>query len=333
MPSPPALGGPGAVSEPTPPRHQLVTCLCTGCRRVVTVAQHTPASLATNSNLLLQELTVPAGEEWQPPDAAWWFVRIVDGAAYWLGKPQPISLEKGMLLLLPGTAAGCIRSSQINPTRISYFAFIPDAIVGVFTVTDRAQVSLPAGPAATAPRAYPPDSAFAQELAGLTSGRPLSTSLIFRCQLLGFAVRVLNECEPAANPNPPTPSPAAGTAPTTDLHGVNQRLTVLVRRLADADLVRLSGEELAQQCGCSVRHFRRLFRKVMGVSLQYRQSELRMLKARQMLIESDLPVVEISKACGFHHQSLFHAMFKAWVGVTPGQWRARERASKPTVSA
>lgn len=305
--------------------------MCNRCRGVVTATRHRSSSLATNSNLLLQELTVPAGEEWVPPAAAWWFVRIVDGAAYWLGKPRPIALEKGMLLLLPGTATvtGCIRSSQINPTRLAYFAFIPDDIVGVFTVTDRAQVSLPAGPAVTAPRAYPPDSSFAQELASLTGGRTLSTSLIFRCQLLGFAVRVLNECEPVTGSN--APAAATGNAPVTDVHGVNQRLTVLVRRLADADLVRLSGEELAIQCGCSVRHFRRLFRKVMGVSLQYRQSELRMLKARQMLIESDLPIVEVSKACGFHHQSLFHAMFKTWFGMTPGQWRTRERAGKSTV--
>lgn len=268
-------------------------------------------------NLLLQETTLASGAEWRPPSEAWWFVGIVDGAAYWLGRPTSLSLDPQSLLVVPSTAQGYLRASQIASTRIVYFGFVPDTIVGVFTVSDRFQVALPADPGTSVARVVPAQDPFAKEFASLRSSRVANTSLVFRCQLLGFAVRVLNYIEPQSTQD------ASIQAKSSKV----RRLGVLVQKLSDTDLIRFNGEQLASHCDCSVRHFRRLFKQVMGVSLQEKQSELRMLKAKQMLLESDLPVVEIALACGFHHQSLFHSMFKEWFGTTPGQWRARHRAS------
>jgi AraC-like DNA-binding protein len=196
---------------------------------------------------------------------------------------------------------------------------VPDTIVGVFTVSDRSQVALPTESADSTARFFPPTHSFSQEFLSLRSSRNTSTSLIYRCQLLGFAVRVLNNAEF----HPPTHSTLLESdAPTT-----TRRLGILVQRLSDSDLIRFTGDQLAQHCSCSVRHFRRLFRQVMGVSLQQKQSELRMLKAKQLLVETNMPVVEVALECGFHHQSLFHSMFKTWFGVTPGQWRTQNRPS------
>lgn len=266
-------------------------------------------------NLLLQETTLAAGTEWRPPSEAWWFVGIVDGAAYWLGRPTSLSLDPNSVLVVPSTAQGYIRASQLASTRIVFFGFVPDTIVGVFTVSDRFQVALPVDPGSSSARVLPPQEAFAKEFNTLRSTRVANTSLVFRCQLLGFAVRVLNSLESQTTQDPTT----ATKTPTV------RRLGILVQKLSDTDLIRFNGEQLASHCGCSVRHFRRLFKQVMGVSLQEKQSELRMLKAKQMLLESDLPVVEVALACGFHHQSLFHSMFKEWFGATPGQWRAQHR--------
>lgn len=280
-----------------------------------------PRCVARSSivNLLLQELTLASGAEWRPPSEAWWFVGIVDGAAYWLGRPTSVSLDPQSVLVVPSTAHGYLRASQIASTRIVFFGFVPDTIVGVFTVSDRFQVALPVDPGSSTARVLSPQDPFAKEFNALRSTRVANTSLIFRCQLLGFAVRVLNSLEPHSTPEP-------STAPKTS---TVRRLGVLVQKLSDTDLIRFNGEQLASHCGCSVRHFRRLFKQVMGVSLQEKQSELRMLKAKQMLLESDLPVVEIALACGFHHQSLFHSMFKEWFGTTPGQWRTHHRNSSP----
>lgn len=266
-------------------------------------------------NLILQEIILPAGTEWRTPNTAWWFVCIAEGAAYWLGKPSAVALDPNSVVVIPGMGDGCIRSSQLSQTRLSYFGFLPDTIVGVFTISDRHHVALPSSTQDSHARFFKPNDPIALDFAAIRSTRIINSSMVFRCNLLGFAIRVLNGLESRELPTD------TDTTKTTTA----RRLSILVKKLSDTDLIRFTGDQLASHCGCSVRHFRRLFRHVMGVSLQQKQSELRMLKAKQLLLETDLSIVEVALACGFHHQSLFHSMFKEWFNSTPGQWRSKNR--------
>lgn len=83
----------------------------------------------------------------------------------------------------------------------------------------------------------------------------------------------------------------------------------------------VSMSDLAQECGVSVAHFSRAFRRTTGVAPHQWQLGRRMQRARALLEASTLPIAEIALACGFSSQSHFTTSFTENVGVSPGRWR------------
>ncbi len=83
----------------------------------------------------------------------------------------------------------------------------------------------------------------------------------------------------------------------------------------------LSLEEIARQVGYSPYHFTRVFKAHMGVPLFYYVSSLRLQKAKDLLLHTDLTIRDIALDVG--HQSLgtFTTRFTEKVGVTPGAFR------------
>lgn len=85
-----------------------------------------------------------------------------------------------------------------------------------------------------------------------------------------------------------------------------------------------SAAGLAQRIGVSDRHLRRLFETHFGVSpLQYLQT-CRLHAARQLLIDTRLPIAEVAVASGFGSLRRFNAAFLAHYRMTPTRLR-RER--------
>ena len=80
-------------------------------------------------------------------------------------------------------------------------------------------------------------------------------------------------------------------------------------------------DALAQRLGISDRHVRRIFEAQFGVSpLQYLQTR-RLLTAKQLLADTDLPVAQVASASGFHSLRRFNAAFVAHYGLNPSQLR------------
>lgn len=48
-----------------------------------------------------------------------------------------------------------------------------------------------------------------------------------------------------------------------------------------------------------------------------------MMKAKVMLEEGTLKIVQIAKACGYENQSYFNKLFKNYYGITPKQLREK----------
>jgi len=65
----------------------------------------------------------------------------------------------------------------------------------------------------------------------------------------------------------------------------------------------------------------RRFRKELGRSIQEEIVYTRLKRARQLLAETDLPLVEVAERSGFRHQEYLGAIFKAKMGTTPAQYR------------
>jgi len=85
----------------------------------------------------------------------------------------------------------------------------------------------------------------------------------------------------------------------------------------------LSVEELAERLGVSDRHVRRIFEAQFGVSpLQYLQTR-RLLTAKQLLADTDMPVTQVALASGFASVRRFNAAFAQHYRLNPTQLRSQ----------
>lgn len=83
----------------------------------------------------------------------------------------------------------------------------------------------------------------------------------------------------------------------------------------------LSLDDLAEEAGVSRSHLARRFRAETGLSPHRYKSVQRIEKAKQMLRESDMTLVDIAIELGFCSQSHFTQAFRAMVGMTPRRFR------------
>ena len=97
------------------------------------------------------------------------------------------------------------------------------------------------------------------------------------------------------------------------------------RRAAEVLRSRLDGgvrlSTLAQECGMSVSHFTRSFRATFGVSAHRWLVEQRIEMAKDLMLTTSFPLVEIALGTGFSDQAAFSRMFQQIVGSSPGKWR------------
>lgn len=85
-----------------------------------------------------------------------------------------------------------------------------------------------------------------------------------------------------------------------------------------------SVQAAAEQLGISTRHLSRVFQKTLGVSPQSYLMTKRLLAAKQLLTDTQLPVTEIALLVGFGSVSRFNAAFKKHYRLTPSSFRSDE---------
>jgi AraC family transcriptional regulator len=80
-------------------------------------------------------------------------------------------------------------------------------------------------------------------------------------------------------------------------------------------------KEVARECGLSVSHFSRAFRRSVGAAPHNWLLARRVEVAKQMLRAGGLSLFDVALACGFADQSHLTKVFTRVVGVSPGAWR------------
>jgi AraC family transcriptional regulator len=99
------------------------------------------------------------------------------------------------------------------------------------------------------------------------------------------------------------------------------------RRAADLLEENLDGQislaELADECGLSVSHFARSFKRSFGISAHRYLIQRRIEKAKSLLPNSAFGLSDIALQSGFSDQASFCRAFKAVVGTSPGHWKRR----------
>lgn len=86
----------------------------------------------------------------------------------------------------------------------------------------------------------------------------------------------------------------------------------------------ISPGQLAQKVGMSTRQLERLFRRYLDRSPKRYYMELRLQKARNLLMQTDMSVINVALACGFSSPSHFSKCYRTQYYTTP----YRERGSQ-----
>lgn len=68
----------------------------------------------------------------------------------------------------------------------------------------------------------------------------------------------------------------------------------------------------------------RIFRKTMGISLVNYLQYKRILEAQKLLLNSDMPIIEIGMECGFTSVQHFYRVFKKITGLTPKEYKKNQ---------
>ena len=113
--------------------------------------------------------------------------------------------------------------------------------------------------------------------------------------------------------------------------GISPRLAVWqFRRATEFMTAHLSTSirlrDLAEITGLTQSYFGRAFKASTGLSPHRWLLNERITRARELLLNTDLPLVQIALETGFSEQSHFTRVFRSIVGTSPAAWRRDKRA-------
>lgn len=91
----------------------------------------------------------------------------------------------------------------------------------------------------------------------------------------------------------------------------------------------LSPADLAEQVDMSTRQLERLFRRYLNRSPKRYYMELRLGKARNLLMQTDMSVINVALACGFASPSHFSKCYRSHYNTTPYRERGSQGPSQP----
>jgi AraC family transcriptional regulator len=128
-------------------------------------------------------------------------------------------------------------------------------------------------------------------------------------------------------------SPSPGTVKTY-LGGLapwqKRRVLELLQENLDG---RIPLAELARECGLSISHFARSFRRSFGTSAHRYLILQRIEKAKSLLSNSAFALSDVALDAGFSDQASFSKTFKALVGIPPSHWKRRTISNPASFSS
>ena len=104
------------------------------------------------------------------------------------------------------------------------------------------------------------------------------------------------------------------------------KLSAVIQKMETNIEEPISPSLLAKDVGMSTRQLERLFRRYLNRSPKRYYMELRLQKARNLLMQTDMSVINVALACGFASPSHFSKCYRAHYNTTP----YRERGAQAT---
>ena len=133
---------------------------------------------------------------------------------------------------------------------------------------------------------------------------------------------------PPADPRLPAgPAPAA-PPPVQQPQAEREDIAALAAFIRDNFVENLHIEDFVKETHLSKHHLIRLFERQIGLS-PYRYLHLcRVTHAGILLRDSDIPVGEIAYGVGYNSPTVLIRHFRAFFGMTPGEYRGRYGETK-----
>lgn len=103
-----------------------------------------------------------------------------------------------------------------------------------------------------------------------------------------------------------------------DGRGIVQQIKSIIEQECNKDI---GLEYIAEKINLSPAYVSYLFKKESGQTLVSYITHKKMDKARKLLENRNLKVLQVAKACGYDNQSYFNKLFKNHFGLTPKQYR------------
>ncbi len=105
------------------------------------------------------------------------------------------------------------------------------------------------------------------------------------------------------------------------------KLAAVIQRMEENIEEPISPSDLASGVNMSTRQLERLFRRYLNRSPKRYYMELRLKKARNLLMQTDMSVIHVALACGFASPSHFSKCYRAHFSTTP--YRERGTSAHP----
>jgi transcriptional regulator GlxA family with amidase domain len=105
------------------------------------------------------------------------------------------------------------------------------------------------------------------------------------------------------------------------------KLIAIIHRMEENVEEPITPPDLAREAGLSVRQLERLFRRYLDRSPKRYYMELRLERARGLLMQTDMSVINVALACGFTSPSHFSKCYRARYGRTPYRERGEPTAA------
>ncbi|MFN4172493.1 MAG: GlxA family transcriptional regulator [Pseudorhodobacter sp.] len=102
------------------------------------------------------------------------------------------------------------------------------------------------------------------------------------------------------------------------------KLSQVIQMMEAAIEEPISPADLAEDVGMSTRQLERLFRRYLNRSPKRYYMELRLQKARNLLMQTDMSVINVALACGFASPSHFSKCYRAHYSTTPYRERGTQ---------
>jgi AraC family transcriptional regulator, glycine betaine-responsive activator len=119
--------------------------------------------------------------------------------------------------------------------------------------------------------------------------------------------------------------------------GVSHKSLIRVAELMEENIERpLSLDEIAGQTGLSRRQIERLFKRHLGCVPKRYYLEMRLRRARELLLQTAMPIMDITTACGFQSPPHFSKCYRSHFGYPPSverQTQTAAAASRKTADA